>query len=83
VTLVHIKGADIPVPARRLLAIGEHEPGRRSESPLVGRQWEISTVTAILEEAIGGAGCVVDIMWPAGIGKSRLVSARPPCILCQ
>src|SRR6516225_6888208 len=71
--LVHIKGADIPVPARRLLAIGEHEPSRRSESPLVGRQWEIGTVTAILEEAIGGGGCVVNIMGPAGIGKSRLV----------
>jgi adenylate cyclase len=72
--LVHIKGADTPVPARRLLAIGDHEPSRRSESPLVGRTWEISTVTAILEEAIGGAGCVVNIMGPAGIGKSRLVS---------
>jgi adenylate cyclase len=72
--LVHIKGADTPVPARRLLAIGDHEPSRRSESPLVGRTWEMSTVTAILEEAIGGAGCVVNIMGPAGIGKSRLVS---------
>jgi adenylate cyclase len=71
--MVRIKGADTPVPARRLLGIGEHAPSRRSESPLVGRQWEISTVTAILDEAIGGAGCVVNIMGPAGIGKSRLV----------
>jgi adenylate cyclase len=30
-------------------------------------------VTAILDETIGGAGCVVNIMGPAGIGKSRLV----------
>jgi Adenylate and Guanylate cyclase catalytic domain len=52
--LVHIKGADEPVPARRLLAIGDHAPNLRGESPLVGRTWEISTVTAILEEAIGG-----------------------------
>src|SRR6516162_7591060 len=71
--LVHIKGADIPVPARRLLAIGEHEPSRRGESPLVGRHWEVGTVTAILEEAVGGAGCVVNVMGPPGIGKSRLV----------
>jgi adenylate cyclase len=71
--LVHIKGADIPVHTRRLLAIGDHEPSRRSESPLVGRTWEINTVTAILDEAIGGAGCVVNIMGPPGIGKSRLV----------
>jgi adenylate cyclase len=71
--LVHIKGAQRPVPVRRLLAIADHAPSRRSESPLVGRQWEISAVTAILEEAIGGAGCVVNIMGPPGIGKSRLV----------
>jgi class 3 adenylate cyclase len=32
--MVHIKGADLPVPARRLLAIGDHQPDRRSESPL-------------------------------------------------
>src|ERR1700739_1731492 len=35
--------------------------------------WEISTVTAILEEARGGAGYVVNIMGAPGIGKSRLV----------
>ena len=33
--LVQIKGA-APVPARRLLAIGEHQARRRSDSPLVG-----------------------------------------------
>jgi adenylate cyclase len=71
--LVHIKGTDTPVPARRLLGIGDHAPSRRSESPLVGRQWEVGTVSAILDEAIGGAGCVVNIMGPPGIGKSRLV----------
>jgi adenylate cyclase len=71
--LVHIEGADTPVPARRLLAIGDRAPSRRSESRLVGRAWEIGTVTAILDEAIGGAGCVVNIMGAAGIGKSRLV----------
>jgi len=71
--LVHIKGTDTPVPARRLVGIGDHEPSRRGESPLVGRTWEISTVTAILDEAIGGAGCVVNIVGAPGMGKSRLV----------
>ena len=71
--LVHVKGTDTPVPARRLLGIGAHEPRRRGESPLVGRQWELGTVSAILDEAIGGAGCVVNIMGAPGIGKSRLV----------
>jgi adenylate cyclase len=71
--LVHIKGTDTPMPARRLLAIGDHEPRRRSEATLVGRTWEIGTVSAILDQAIGGAGCVVNIMGPPGIGKSRMV----------
>jgi adenylate cyclase len=71
--MVHIKGVDAPVSARRLLSIGEHRAPRRSESPLVGRTWELNTVTAILDEAIGGAGCVVTIVGPPGIGKSRLI----------
>jgi adenylate cyclase len=71
--LVQIKGSDVPVAARRLLAIAEHQPRRRGESTLIGRTWELNTITGILDEAIGGAGCVVNIRGPAGIGKSRLV----------
>jgi len=71
--LVAIKGADAPVPARRLLAIGEHQARRRSDSPLVGRAWELNTVTSLLDEAVGGAGSVVTVVGPPGIGKSRLV----------
>ena len=70
--LHQIKGADIPVRARRLLAIAEHQPRRRSESTMIGRTRELNFLTAILDEAIGGAGCVVNIVGPAGIGKSRL-----------
>ena len=71
--LVAIKGSDAPVRARRLLAAGEHRPSRRTESALVGRSWELNTITAILDEAIGGAGCVVTVVGPPGIGKSRLL----------
>ena len=70
--LLHIKGGDT-VTARRLLAIGEHQPRRRTESKLVGRAWELATVRGILEEAIAGTGCIVNIVGPPGIGKSRLV----------
>jgi adenylate cyclase len=70
---VRIKDSDTPVPARRLLAMGDHQPIARMQSTLVGRTWEVNTIAAILEEVIGGAGCVVSIMGPAGIGKSRLV----------
>jgi adenylate cyclase len=71
--LVHIKGADTPVPARRLIAVGSQKYRRRGESPLVGRTWELNTIAGILDEAIGGAGCVVGLVGPPGIGKSRLV----------
>jgi adenylate cyclase len=71
--LAHIKGSDDPVLTYRLLAIGAHQRRRRSESKLVGREWEFNTVTGILGEAISGAGCVVNIVGPPGIGKSRLV----------
>jgi adenylate cyclase len=40
---------------------------------LVGRTWELNTIAAIIDEAIGGAGCVVTIAGLPGIGKSRLV----------
>ncbi|OBH71235.1 cyclase [Mycobacterium mantenii] len=69
---VHIKGGNRVI-ARRLLATSEHQPHRRTESKLVGRTWEFTTIGAILEEAIAGTGCIVNIAGPAGIGKSRLV----------
>jgi adenylate cyclase len=71
--MVDIKGAANPVAARQLLAIAEHQPRRRGEPALVGRRWELSTIVAILDEAVDGAGCVVNVMGPPGIGKSRLV----------
>nr|WP_068181786.1 adenylate/guanylate cyclase domain-containing protein [Mycobacterium sp. UM_CSW] len=69
---VQIKGGNTVI-ARRLLAVGEHKPHRRTESKLVGRAWEFTTLSGIFEEAIAGTGCIVNIVGPAGIGKSRLV----------
>jgi class 3 adenylate cyclase len=72
--LVEIKGADAPVPARRLLGMDEqHRRARRAESTLVGRRWEMSAVDGLLERAIDGHGAVVGVVGPPGIGKSRLV----------
>ncbi len=72
--LVNIKGADAPVPARRLLgvSVGRRLVGRW-ESSLVGRQWELGTLAGALAQAVDGQGCVVGVTGPAGIGKSRLV----------
>src|SRR5271166_3171797 len=72
--LVQIKGADAPVPARRLLGMGDgHRAGGRAESTLVGRRWEMSAVEGLLERAIDGHGAVVCEVGSPGIGKSRLV----------
>jgi adenylate cyclase len=71
---VNVKGAEEPLPARRLLgaAVDRVGVGRR-EPTLVGRAWEMSTVAGILEQAISGAGCVVGVVGPPGIGKSRMM----------
>ena len=70
--MVHIKGASDPVPARRLIATSTDQH-TRSDPKLVGRTWELNTIAAILDEAIGGAGCVIGVLGPPGIGKSRIV----------
>lgn len=71
--MVHIKGAEQPVPAHRLLSITA-QPRRTGPmgSPLVGRQWELATLAAMLERSIDGRGSVVGVSGPAGIGKTRL-----------
>jgi class 3 adenylate cyclase len=72
--LVQIKGADAPVPARRLLGMAEaHRGALRAESNLVGRRWEMSAVEGLLDRAIEGHGAVVGVVGSPGIGKSRLV----------
>ena len=72
--LVQIKGADVPVTARRLLGMGDGPRAvGRAESNLVGRRWETAAVEGLLERAIDGHGAVVGVVGSPGIGKSRLV----------
>jgi class 3 adenylate cyclase len=72
--LVQIKGAEEPVPARRLLGMGDgHRADWRAESTLVGRRWEMSAIESLLDRAIEGHGAVVAVVGSPGIGKSRLV----------
>ena len=75
--MAHIKGCEQPVPACQLLGMAV-QAGRigRSDTTLVGRQWEMSTVTGMLERSASGRGCVVGVVGQAGIGKSRLVAER-------
>ncbi|WP_293350764.1 adenylate/guanylate cyclase domain-containing protein [Mycobacterium sp.] len=70
--MVHIKG-DHVVPARRLLGVAaQRTQAGPSYSTLVGREWELGTLTALLDRSIGGRGSVVGVTGPAGIGKTRL-----------
>src|ERR1700761_4276273 len=69
---VHVKGSSDPVPAHLLIATTS-EQRRRSDPRLVGRTWELNTIAGLLDEAIEGAGCVVGVLGPPGIGKSRIV----------
>jgi class 3 adenylate cyclase len=70
---VRIKGADEPVPARRLLGIGPRDGlGGRAEASLVGRGWEMAALDAMVDRTIGGRGGVVNVVGPPGIGKSRV-----------
>jgi adenylate cyclase len=70
---VRIKGAQAPVPTRRLLGMTDgHRAGGRAESNLVGRRWEMAAVEGLLDRAIDGHGAVVGVVGSPGIGKSRL-----------
>jgi class 3 adenylate cyclase len=71
--LVRIKGADEPVPARRLLAIATGRGPRRVETSFVGRERELGALRGLLDRAIDGNGSVVGVVGLPGIGKSRLV----------
>jgi class 3 adenylate cyclase len=70
---VHIKGAEEPVQARRLVGIGPRGGlVVRADARLVGRGWEMAAVDALVDRTIGGRGGVVNVVGPPGIGKSRL-----------
>ena len=72
--LVHIKGAEHPVVARKLLGVSEPDrTGAGAVSALVGRRWEMAAVEGLLDRAMEGHGAVVTVVGSPGIGKSRLV----------
>ncbi len=70
---VHIKGAQDPVPAHRLLGMAAGRRSDRAEPTFVGREWEMGALNGVLERSINGNGSVVGLVGPPGIGKSRIV----------
>jgi adenylate cyclase len=72
--IVHIKGVDVGVPARRLLGVdSDHRQKARHESRLIGRQSEKDAVAGFLELAGRGAGTVITVTGRPGVGKTRLI----------
>ncbi|QUR69295.1 ATP-binding protein [Mycobacterium spongiae] len=71
--MVRIKGAEDAVPARRLVRVVDRRwQSGPAHSVLVGREWELATLTTMLDRSIAGRGAVVEVVGRAGIGKTRL-----------
>lgn len=72
---VRINGAADGLPARQLLSVAA-QPGRTGGGDLtvVGREWELASLAAMQDRSIDGRGCVVGVVGPAGIGKTRLAT---------
>ena len=72
--IVHIKGVDAGVPARRLLSADpEHRQKARHESRLVGRESEKHAIAELVDRAARGEGTVITVTGRPGVGKTRLV----------
>ncbi|WP_434086322.1 ATP-binding protein [Mycobacterium lentiflavum] len=70
--MMRIKGDGV-VPTRRLLGVAaQRQQAGPSYSTLVGREWELGTLAAMLDRSIAGRGSVVGVTGPPGIGKTRL-----------
>ncbi|HEY5150520.1 MAG TPA: adenylate/guanylate cyclase domain-containing protein [Mycobacterium sp.] len=68
-----VKGFDHDVVGYELLGMApSSRQGPRRTAKLVGREWELSALTAMLDQAADGQGRVVGLVGAPGIGKSRL-----------
>jgi adenylate cyclase len=71
--VVHVKGIEDAVPARRLLSMAaQRQRTGPVESTLVGREGELAALAATLDRSVGGHGSVVGVVGSPGIGKTRL-----------
>lgn len=68
---VLVKGADVPVPARQVLAMAsERIVLGRQEGLMLGRDTEMHQLQSLFDTH---PGCLVGIAGPPGLGKSRLL----------
>ena len=72
--LLRIKGTDAPIAAYELLSVsGRHSDVTARATRLVGREWEMAALAAMLDRSTKGRGCVAGVVGAPGIGKSRIV----------
>jgi class 3 adenylate cyclase len=75
---IQVKGWQEPVPVWRVLKVRELPAKVRGieglESPLVGREMELTALQSSLEWLRSAQGGIVTVVGEAGIGKSRLVA---------
>jgi len=58
-----------------LLAVTHDDRQRaRQVSTLVGRDWELGTIAAMLDQSMNRKGRIIGLVGPPGIGKSRLAA---------
>jgi class 3 adenylate cyclase/tetratricopeptide (TPR) repeat protein len=71
--MASLKGKSKPVPVVTLLQ--PLEPRRQQDAGdlLVGRDAEMAILRSAIEQLVGGAGGLVDVVGEPGVGKSRLV----------
>lgn len=72
-----VKGSSEPLHVHRLVGVASDAEGAAARSTaglsqLVGRDNELSQLTALLERAVKGSGGVVAIVGEPGVGKSRI-----------
>ena len=69
-----VKGKSLPVRAVEVGPLLGTRQGARATLPLVGRDDEMAVLARSLTDVRTGRGQLVEVVGPAGIGKSRLVS---------
>jgi tetratricopeptide (TPR) repeat protein len=68
------KGKAELVKASLVGPIAGRRSGRVADTPFVGREREVETLRAVLDDVQAGNGWTVEIAGPSGIGKTRLLT---------
>ena len=71
--LVRIKGTAVLSPRAGCWPSPQAGEPTAWRPSFVGREWEMGALGGLLDRAVNGNGCVVGVVGPPGIGKSRIV----------